>query len=122
VSDIGRVAGGENPSTTGSADDTAVKGEILFTAESYTGPVVKAFINAGYSARRGPIGHKPAVIRIIVGYIKLLVKVPVVNCLSVVVEVSHARGRRAIVNLALLHLSSSSLEQKRARLLGIHHP
>jgi hypothetical protein len=62
VSDIGRVAGGENPSTTGSADDTAVKGEILFTAESYTGPVVKAFINAGYSARRGPIGHKPAVI------------------------------------------------------------
>jgi len=72
ASDIGRAASDENPSTTGSADDTAVKGEILFTAGSYTEPIVKATITAGYSARRGPISHKPMVIRITAGYLKTI--------------------------------------------------
>jgi hypothetical protein len=43
---------------------------ILFTVGSYTEPVAKAFITTGYSARRGSIGHKPAVIRITAGYLK----------------------------------------------------
>jgi hypothetical protein len=59
--DIGRAAGGENPFTASSSDDTAAKGEILLTAGSYAEPAAKAFITADYSARRGPIGHKPAV-------------------------------------------------------------
>jgi hypothetical protein len=46
------------------------KGEILFTAGSYVEPTAKTFITAGYSARRGPIGHKSTVIRITAGYIK----------------------------------------------------
>ena len=70
MSDIGRAAIGENPSTTGSEDNTAAKGEILLTAGSYAEPAAKAFITAGYSARRGAIGHKPAVIRITAGYLK----------------------------------------------------
>ena len=69
---IGRVAGGENPSTAGSADDTAVKDEIMFTAGSYAEPAAKTFITAGYSARRGPMGHEPSVIRITAGYLKTI--------------------------------------------------
>ena len=71
-SDIGRAAGGENPSTAGSADDTAAKGEILFTAGSYAEPTAKATIPAGYLARRDPIGHKLAVIRITADYLKTI--------------------------------------------------
>ena len=41
-----------------------VEVEIVFTVGSYAEPAVKAFITVGYSARRGPIGHKPVVIRV----------------------------------------------------------
>ena len=51
-----------------------MNGEILLTAGSYAEPAAKAFITAGYSARRGPIGHKPAVIRITAGYLKTIGK------------------------------------------------
>ena len=47
-----------------------MKGEILFTVGSYAEPTVKACITAGYSARKGPMGHEPAVIRITAGYLK----------------------------------------------------
>jgi hypothetical protein len=46
----------------------ATKGENLVTAGSNTELVVKAFITAGYSARRGPRGHEQVVIRITTGY------------------------------------------------------
>ena len=59
------------------ANDTAAKGEILFTAGSYAEPTAKAFITAGYSARRSPIGHKPAVTPPVIT--KPLVKVPAMN-------------------------------------------
>jgi hypothetical protein len=61
---------GGNPSTAGSADDTAVKDEILFTAGSYAELVAKTVITAGYSSRRDPTGHEPTVIRITAGYLK----------------------------------------------------
>jgi hypothetical protein len=61
---LGRATGGENPSIVGSTDDTATKGEILLTTGSYAEPVVKVFITAGYSTRRGPISHKPVVMHI----------------------------------------------------------
>ena len=70
ASNIGPASGGDNTFTAGSANDTAVKVEIVFTAGSYAEPAAKAFITAGYSARRGPIGYKPAVIRISAGYLK----------------------------------------------------
>jgi hypothetical protein len=44
----------------------------LFTAGSYAKAVAKAIITAGYSARRDPIGHKLAVIRITAGYLKTI--------------------------------------------------
>ena len=55
TSDIGRAAGGENPFTAGSMDNTAAKVNIVFTAD--------------YSARRGPAGRL-AVIRITAGYLE----------------------------------------------------
>ena len=70
--DIERAAGGENLSIAGRADDMAVKGEILFTAGSYTEPAVKACITTGYSARKGPIGHEPTVIHITTSYLKTI--------------------------------------------------
>jgi hypothetical protein len=36
----------------------ATKGEVLVTARSNAKLVVKAFITAGYLARRGPRGHE----------------------------------------------------------------
>jgi hypothetical protein len=68
--DIGRATGGGNPSTTGSADDTASKDEIMFTAGSYAEPVAKTFIAAGYSGKMDPIGHELALIRITANYLK----------------------------------------------------
>ena len=50
----------------------AAKGEILFTARSYAEPTAKATIPAGYLARRDPIGHKLAVIRITADYLKTI--------------------------------------------------
>jgi hypothetical protein len=47
-----------------------VKPSILFTTRSYAEPVARAFITAGYLARRGPIGHKLAVICFTAGYLK----------------------------------------------------
>jgi hypothetical protein len=64
------MAGGGKRCTASSAYDTVVKPDILFTTESYAKSVAKAFITAGYLARRGPIGHKLAVIRITAGYLK----------------------------------------------------
>jgi hypothetical protein len=52
------------------AYDTVAKSGILFTARSYAEPAAKAFIIANYLARRGPIGHKPAVIHVTAGYLK----------------------------------------------------
>ena len=66
------MADGGKRCTAGSTYDTVEMTGILFTAESYAEPVVKAFITAGYSARRGSIGHKPAVIRITTGYLKTI--------------------------------------------------
>ena len=43
---------------------------ILFTAGSYAEPAVNACITTGYSPRKGPLGHEPAVIRITAGYLK----------------------------------------------------
>jgi hypothetical protein len=76
ASDIERVAGGENPFTAGSADNTAVKVDVVFTAESYAGPAVKPVITSGYSNRRGPAGNGLVVIRITAGYLKIVGKGP----------------------------------------------
>ena len=64
------MADGGKHCTARLAYDTVVKPGILFTVGSYTEPVAKAFITINYSARRGPIGHKSVVIRIITGYLK----------------------------------------------------
>jgi len=49
-----------------------MKDDILLTTGSYAELAAKAFITAGYSARRRPIGHKLAVIRITAGYLKTI--------------------------------------------------
>jgi hypothetical protein len=64
------MAGGGKRYIASSVYDTVVKLSILFTAESYTEPLAKAFITVGYSARRGPVGHKLAVICITASYLK----------------------------------------------------
>jgi hypothetical protein len=64
------MAGGGKHYTAGSAYDTVAKPGILFTVGSYAELTAKAFITASYLARRGLIGHKPAVIRITAGYLK----------------------------------------------------
>ena len=46
------------------------KPDILFTAGSYAEPAVNVCITTGYSPRKGPLGHEPAVIRITAGYLK----------------------------------------------------
>jgi hypothetical protein len=56
--------------TGGSAYDMLEMPGISFTAGSYAEPAAKAFITAGYSAKRGSTGHKPVVIRITAGYLK----------------------------------------------------
>jgi len=66
------MAGGGKRCTTSLAYDLVAKPGILFTAGSYAEPATKAFITVGYLARRGPIGHKPVVIRITAGYLKTI--------------------------------------------------
>jgi hypothetical protein len=58
--------------TASSAYDTVAKPSILFTIGSYAEPVAKAFITTDYSARRGPTGHKQAMICITAGYLKTI--------------------------------------------------
>jgi hypothetical protein len=72
---------------------------------------VKVFITASYSARRGPIDHKPAVIRITAGYLKTIDEGPgvelymqvelVVSCCSLHDEQQplyiHINGRIKII-------------------------
>jgi hypothetical protein len=69
---IERATSGENPFTASSADDTAATVDIVFTTGSYTELLVKAFMTAGYSARRVPMGNKPTVIRITADYLKTI--------------------------------------------------
>ena len=64
------MAGGDKRCTAGLTYNTVVKPDNLFTAGSYAEPAAKTFITAGYSTRRGPIGHEPAVICITAGYLK----------------------------------------------------
>lgn len=83
--DIERATNSENPSTVGSVDDMTTKVDILFTVESYAGPTVKPVITTGYSARRGSYRYGPTMIRITVGYLKIVGEGPMVNIISIVV-------------------------------------
>jgi hypothetical protein len=54
--------------------DTVEMTGTLCTAGSYTGLAVKPSITTGYSAKRGPRGYEPAVIRITTDYQKTVVE------------------------------------------------
>ena len=71
-SNIERAADGGNPFTASSADDTAMKVAIVFTARSYAGPTMKLVITVGYSSRRGSHRYGPAVMCITAGYLKTI--------------------------------------------------